>query len=162
MNNTTDRPLPTAANLVALERTYVRLCLCVLLATAVIKCAQAGGNARSLGARDPVFLFLETRQLLWIAAGAELFTCILVIVKPPFKRLLPILCLSLSFVTYRVGLDTLNLSYSSCPCLGSMEGAPALVMSVAHYSSLGLLSWLLFGSSAIWALGRHFLNKTPT
>ena len=125
---------------------FVRIAMGALIATALLKLVSVGSEARGLGASDPLFDFLSTRQVLLLAAMFELaVAAALFMNRNLVTRCGLLLWISAVFVAYRVGLAAVGFE-GHCPCLGTLNYGLPISPAVMDRLALGLLVFLVAGS----------------
>ncbi|MCL4180012.1 MAG: hypothetical protein KJ072_19975 [Verrucomicrobia bacterium] len=125
---------------------FVRIAMGVLVITAILKLISVASEARGLGASDPLFDFLTTRQVLLLAAMFELGTVVAMVVnRNVLTRCGLLLWISAVFVAYRVGLAAVGFD-GHCPCLGALNYGLPISPAVMDRLALGLLVFMVAGS----------------
>lgn len=125
---------------------FIKSAVVILVMTSVLKVIAATGEQGLLGAKDPLFYFLTTRQLMILTAVIEIGLVIL-LTRPiqAIHKVLLIGTLSTSFAFYRIVL--LLIGYRGpCACLGRLTAWMGLSDSQVMVLTGGLVAYLLFGS----------------
>ncbi len=125
---------------------FLRISVCLLLATAAGKFGSATGNSRILDEKDPILWFLSNRNLLLVTGIAELLVVFsLLSLQSISARLSVLLMLCLAFIGYRLSLY-LGGFPGSCKCLGMITAAIGLSDETSNRISLGILAFLSLGT----------------
>ena len=125
---------------------FVRIAMGALIATALLKLISVGSEARVLGASDPLFDFLSTRQVLLLAAMFELAVASAIFMnRNLLTRCGLLLWISAVFVAYRIGLAAVGFD-GHCPCLGALNYGLPISPDVMDRLALGLLVFMVAGS----------------
>jgi len=124
------------------SRFFIRSVQAMLLITAGLKLAAASGAVQNLDKVDAVVWFLSMRQLMMVAALAELGAVAAMVQWPKTDTTIELIascgCL---FLSYRVAGWLINAS-APCGCLGNLG---TLGDSIAKV----MLGWMLLGSLAL-------------
>lgn len=100
---------------------------------------------------DPLFPVFNARQMLVIAALVELITVVAIWRLGSISRKASaVLCLSLLFVTYRVGLK-LGMFRGYCSCLGYWADWAHLSKAQVNTIALSILGFMFAGSLLVLA-----------
>ena len=119
----------------------------ILLVTGIAKLSSVSGSVGILDTQDPVFSFLNTRQLLLLVALLEIAVGIMALLRNMAvqTRLLAIAWLASLFGTYRLGLWLVNYQ-EPCKCLGGALDWTGLSDAVIRRTTFALFLYLLGGS----------------
>lgn len=125
---------------------FVKSAVFVFVITAGLKLLAATGEHGLLGAKDPLFTFVTTRQLMILTAVLEIG--LVVLLTRPIEivnKLLLIGAIASSFAFYRVVL--LLIGYTGpCACLGSLTAWMGLTDAQVMILTGAIAAYLLFGS----------------
>jgi hypothetical protein len=135
------------ATSLGLVRPFFRPAGVLLFLTAAAKIASTAGEARIMGAADPI-LHIQFRYLFWIVAVFEgiVAWCCLSEMRVALQAGL-LAWLTTLFGIYRVGLALGHYKY--CPCLGNLTDALHVRPQVANILMESILLYMLVGSYAI-------------
>jgi hypothetical protein len=120
---------------------------CILLAlTAIGKLGMVLGETRSLAQMDPLLGPLTNRQVLFMAAAAELGIVAMIWRPGPERIRLGLLAwISTAFLAYRLGLWWIGYQ-APCDCPGVLKHITGFAPETADAIMKGILGFLLAGS----------------
>jgi len=125
---------------------FIKSAVFIFAITAGLKAVAATGEQGLLGAKDPLFSFITTRQLMVLTAVLEIG--LIILLTSPIQAIHKVLLigtLATTFAFYRIVL--LLIGYRGpCACLGSLTAWMGLTDSQVMVLTWGLALYLLFGS----------------
>ena len=120
------------------SRVYFVLMACVLVAAATTKGISLHAHTTSANWADPVFAFLRSGNVQWLAIGLETTVALSLMANmgPRFNAL-TLMVLGLAFLSYRAGLDFAGKA--TCSCLGdsAVTGLSAEASNRIAWSIIG-------------------------
>ena len=120
------------------SRVYFVLMACVLIAAATAKGISLHAHPTSANTADPVFAFIRSGTIQWLAIGLETTVAVSLMANmgPRFNAL-TLMGLGLAFLSYRAGLD--YAGKATCSCLGhsSVTGLSAEASNQIAWSIIG-------------------------
>jgi hypothetical protein len=135
------------------QRVFIRAASVILCVTAVAKLSVLFSDSRVLNRADPVFEFLNVRQLM-LCAGLVEFIVVSVLLAnraTAFSKLTALFTLSLAFLAYRTTRYILGV-ITPCNCMGVLvDWIPFLSPSVVDKSSMIMSGMLFTGSIGLLA-----------
>ena len=137
------------------QRFFVVSTIVLLVATGVSKVFSASQPTLILEYRDPVFYFINSRHIMWLAGGLEVALAVFLWCRRNSEIVFPVIgTLAAVLIIYRLGAYwTGHKSGGDCGCLGNaaqwLVGDPAYLNKL----SLGLLAYWVSGL-VLWAAGK--------
>lgn len=155
METQTQANLPQGSWL-RLEHYFHRSVMLMLVFTALCKLFSVSSEAKVLLVADPIFSFLNLRQLLLLTAVTELgVLAYLYKSANPLGKTFMVFWLSAIFITYRLGLWLKN--YKGCACLGTVTQWMAIPPATVDLITKLMLAYMSAG--ALIFLAQQLLKK---
>ena len=135
-----------------LSRKYINSVSLLLCLTAFLKVGSVLSNVAYLKLSDPVFSFLDMRELLLLAAFVEFLLAVYLLWEKNIVRALTCIAFfSIILLLYRVGSFWVSPA-EPCPCLGRLGDWIHIKPSTADKIAKTLLAYFLCGSGVFLGL----------
>jgi FtsH-binding integral membrane protein len=133
---------------------FVQSAFVLLALTAIVKVISALGTARILDQPEPLFQMMTHRQMMFMAAGLEVFVIWMMWrERSPVGRAALVAWLGMVFLIYQAGLWWVAYD-GPCPCLGNITAALGIPAATAGLLTKGMLVYLLAGSAFVLICAR--------
>ena len=131
------------------SRVYFVLMACVLVAAATTKGISLHAHTASANSADPVFAFLRSGNVQWLAIGLETTVALSLMANlgPRFNAL-ALIGLGFTFLSYRAGLDFAGKA--ACSCLGD-SAVTGLSAEASNRIAWSIIGAAIMGSMAVLA-----------